>query len=1170
MLTLEEFQQRLAHLSQQHRAAWPERLASVLELLTLLTGADWGQLVLVNGDFVLQHTAQWGEELPSFPMAVHWPERFSGVGLLSPTAVVPGWTLPFPSHTAIPVGLLFCGALSETPSPETFETAAALLSPLLLSIVYERQLEKNLELEHRHRYFSEALKKLDPTLSISALLAEVGELSGQVLPVDHLLLFSTHEDAFAIHYIQGFSEAGAQELLRAYQHQLAMNHTHTHTLLHVTDVWEDLPALAAVAHKEDFRTFLSLPFQIPERRQGALLLARTQTQPFTLPELSLALTFVNQAALTLYNEYLFRQERSQRELSQALAEAASALTRFLELDQVLDEILVQLQRVVPHDASNIMLIEEGYTCAVRWRGYEAFECEEVVRSNRFPLQAVNIRRMLEKRSPLVVADTHADPEWVCTPGLEWLRSYAAAPIIIGNEVVGLINVDSQYPGFFNATHVQPLRAFADYATIALKNARFFEDARNRQSYLEGLNAVISAVNQALNLDDILQLGLERALHFAEMERGGLYLWNPRDEQLQLRVSQGLAEDVVARVRVYRSGEGLTGKAFSERRALLAPDVGTLRADIAEEQAHFIKAQISLPLLVEGQAVGVMSLNRPHGRPITAEAELLLRAIADQLAVAVQRGQLASQLQEQLSAVQHLYETSAALLVQTNTRAALFLLLRTLHDLLQKNVIALAFYCCVGAGWERTRVYYNRDLDLDAPPWLEGVVWEDEGVLLEQCHQARHVMRITALDADSNAYWEQVTAVGARQALYFPLHLPTGESLGVVGLLLCSEDPLAARHYAAVMALLQQGTATLSRVRLYEQSMETESRLRAILESSQDGILLIGQQLAVQYVNGRAMDLLTLPGFSAEWERRVFSELIAAVESCAPQLAQWLARSARQLESPTLAGEQATPTFTGAQERQIQVYHWPVYAHQDALQGSLFVLRDVTEQKALERMRDDLLHMLVHDMRNPLSIIQNALQIMDDPTLHTSIPDITNLALRNTDRLLTLVHAILDIGRMETGRFQLRQGVIALRQIIEALKGRIQVASNQTVFEVNVPTNLPKLWADPEVVERIFHNLIDNAFKFIPRKGGVIRITATHKGEWVTIEVYNNGKPIPEDMKERLFKKFSAGEYRGQGYGLGLAFCRLAVEAHGGKIYPENHTEGVSFYFTLPVTGKGKG
>ncbi|MBM4467098.1 MAG: GAF domain-containing protein, partial [Chloroflexi bacterium] len=130
----------------------------------------------------------------------------------------------------------------------------------------------------------------------------------------------------------------------------------------------------------------------------------------------------------------------ERDLAGALVEAAAVVSSTLDPDQVLDRILEQVSRVVPNDAANIMLIEEGDQARpVRWRGYERFGAEEFISAVVFHLPDVpGLQRMLESREPLVIPDTANWPDWVRIPVTDWLRSYAAAPIVVRGEVIGFL------------------------------------------------------------------------------------------------------------------------------------------------------------------------------------------------------------------------------------------------------------------------------------------------------------------------------------------------------------------------------------------------------------------------------------------------------------------------------------------------------------------------------------------------------------------------------------------------------------------------------------------------------------------------------------------------------------------------------------------------------------
>jgi len=220
---------------------------------------------------------------------------------------------------------------------------------------------------------------------------------------------------------------------------------------------------------------------------------------------------------------------------------------------------------------------------------------------------------------------------------------------------------------------------------------------------------------------------------------------------------------------------------------------------------------------------------------------------------------------------------------------------------------------------------------------------------------------------------------------------------------------------------------------------------------------------------------------------------------------------------------------------------------------------------LERMRDDLLHMLVHDMRNPLAVIFSAFQMLEDPALNDAKTEILDIAKSNNERVLSLVNDILEIGRLEARRVMLQEEPVLLDNLVKRLVKAVVLPHSSSKLILDFPANLPILWIDQRLVERVFHNLLDNAVKFIPEEDGRIVISAVQDGSWVETTIYNNGPHISPMLMKRLFQKFTAGEYNKRGYGMGLAFCRLVVEAHEGRIWASNEFEGgVSFTFTLPI------
>jgi signal transduction histidine kinase len=215
-------------------------------------------------------------------------------------------------------------------------------------------------------------------------------------------------------------------------------------------------------------------------------------------------------------------------------------------------------------------------------------------------------------------------------------------------------------------------------------------------------------------------------------------------------------------------------------------------------------------------------------------------------------------------------------------------------------------------------------------------------------------------------------------------------------------------------------------------------------------------------------------------------------------------------------------------------------------------------------------MMVHDLRNPVGTILTALQFLGTEAASVLSNDqrrTLTIAHNGAKRMLALVNSILDVSQLESGQMLLNRALIRLDNLIdETLRAQLPqaVAKNQSL-ESDLPPALPPAWADAELIGRVLQNLVGNAIKFTPA-GGVIRVTARVEQDdkrKLLVSVSDTGRGIPPEIRERLFQKFVRGRQVGRGSGLGLAFCKLAVEAHGERIGVESTPEsGATFTFSL--------
>ncbi|MCB9150715.1 MAG: hypothetical protein H6641_18325 [Caldilineaceae bacterium] len=235
----------------------------------------------------------------------------------------------------------------------------------------------------------------------------------------------------------------------------------------------------------------------------------------------------------------------------------------------------------------------------------------------------------------------------------------------------------------------------------------------------------------------------------------------------------------------------------------------------------------------------------------------------------------------------------------------------------------------------------------------------------------------------------------------------------------------------------------------------------------------------------------------------------------------------------------------------------------------------TNLQRVKQMQDDLTHMIVHDLRNPLVSIIMAIQLLERQLniTHTAINYTRPIHLANisAQRMKTMIEELLDISKLEAGELQPQLAIVNLHALLQEQRRlyHLRADAMQKRFWAEIPTQLSPIVGDVEILRRVLDNLLDNAFKYTCAQGQVV-LSAIQHDAYVEIAVEDNGPAIPAALYEDVFRKFfqvtdklTASQLKGSG--LGLTFCRLAVEAHGGRIWLESGALGGNrFVFRLPL------
>ena len=232
-------------------------------------------------------------------------------------------------------------------------------------------------------------------------------------------------------------------------------------------------------------------------------------------------------------------------------------------------------------------------------------------------------------------------------------------------------------------------------------------------------------------------------------------------------------------------------------------------------------------------------------------------------------------------------------------------------------------------------------------------------------------------------------------------------------------------------------------------------------------------------------------------------------------------------------------------------------------------------RRLEKLRDELTHMVIHDLRNPLTVIFGVLELLEmkeSKALSAGIQELLTAARRSVTEMINMISSILDVSKMGAGEMKLQREPCEIDALIRAVVAGNQPFPENRTVTVDVAGDALNVAVDVGLFRRVIQNLLSNALKYTPAGGNVRVAVAAFAGE-VRVTVTDTGPGIASEYHQRIFEKFGqVGDRCNRvGTGLGLTFCKLAVEAHGGCIGVESEIgKGSAFWLVLPRVERGHG
>jgi signal transduction histidine kinase len=228
-------------------------------------------------------------------------------------------------------------------------------------------------------------------------------------------------------------------------------------------------------------------------------------------------------------------------------------------------------------------------------------------------------------------------------------------------------------------------------------------------------------------------------------------------------------------------------------------------------------------------------------------------------------------------------------------------------------------------------------------------------------------------------------------------------------------------------------------------------------------------------------------------------------------------------------------------------------------------------RASQKNQEELAAFVVHDLRSPLSNVVTGLEALRDLTESGEDPTqgrLVAICLGSSDRMLTLINSLLDLTQLENGKMPVQFASINVSDPVEVALKQVGLWAEQKRIALSSDVGVETVYADSALTARVLVNLLTNAIKFSPENSAVTLSVRPARDGMVAFRIADQGKGIPKEWAKKVFDKFAQVESRkvGVGSGLGLTFCRLAVEAQHGHIWLESEIgKGTTVIFTLPVS-----
>ncbi len=778
-----------------------------------------------------------------------------------------------------------------------------------------------------------------------------------------------------------------------------------------------------------------------------------------------------------------------------------------------------------------------------------------------PGQGLSERPLVDGRlhyTPQVTEDNHYLP--TRNEGSE-----VDVPIRVNQALVGVLVVESNRPHAFQADDFDILRAAANQAGIAIGRARLLAAERQRADEQEALRATMADLASQLDLSDLLQAVLERAVQLLRVSHGELAIYDARRRELEIVASFNVGKQDTTGTRL-KLGEGAMGQVALTREPLIIPSYREWSGRSAQYAQVDFHAVMVAPLLMAGELVGAIAvMDRDATRQFRDHDLRLLELFGPQAAIAIANARL-------FASERRRGEEQQALLDTMKDLAGELELSKVLERVLARAVTLLDVTGGELATYDEARgdlaIVASHNMGTDAVGTRMAL---GEGAMgqVAETHRAMIIPRYQEWAKRSEQY-EQSTVQSVMAA---PLMI--GQRL--VGVIASVHADPGRTFGADDLRLLElfapEAAIAIENARLFTESRQQRQYFKELVSNSPVAIVTLDVAHNVVSCN---------PAFE-----RLYG--YAESEVTGRNIDDLITDEATRSEAVTYTEQALGSTAVkviGRRRRKdgtlvdVEVLGVPV-AVDGRKVGAMALYHDITDllaarqaSEAANAAKSQFLAAMSHELRTPLNAILGYSEMLQEDAAEKGdaslIPDLAKIHAAGT-HLLTLINDVLDLSKIEAGKMELYLETFDVHPLLETVMTTVRplIARNANQLELDLPESLGVMVADATRLRQVLLNLLSNASKFTDH--GTITLSARRVGGEMVFAVRDTGIGMTAEQLGRLFQAFAQAEVttasKYGGTGLGLAISRKFCEMMGGSVGVESEPgKGTTFTVRLPAGG----